>query len=107
MLSGVLFGIAHGDPYAAIPLALGGIVLCAVYYLSRNAYASMISHALFNSFSIVLLLFFPQAHAITRARRVEHVAGADGARFEIPQAMAQRRRFRHRRRAPVEPRSRT
>ncbi len=51
MLSGVLFGIAHGDLYAALPLALGGIVLCAVYYRTRNAFASMISHALFNAFS--------------------------------------------------------
>ena len=29
VLSGVLFGIAHGDLYAALPLALGGMVLCA------------------------------------------------------------------------------
>ena len=56
ILSGVLFGIAHGDPYAAVPLALGGIVLCGVYYRTRNAYASMISHALFNAVSIVTLL---------------------------------------------------
>jgi membrane protease YdiL (CAAX protease family) len=60
VLSGVLFGIAHGDPYAAVPLALGGMVLCGVYYLSRNAYASMISHALFNALSIVALLFGPK-----------------------------------------------
>jgi membrane protease YdiL (CAAX protease family) len=61
ILSGILFGIAHGDPYAAVPLALGGIVLCAVYYRTRNAYASMISHALFNGLAIVLLLAFPKA----------------------------------------------
>jgi uncharacterized protein len=60
ILSGVLFGIAHGDPYAALPLALGGMVLCGVYYWSRNAYASMISHALFNSLSIVVLLISPK-----------------------------------------------
>jgi CAAX protease family protein len=60
ILSGVLFGIAHGDPYAAIPLMLGGIVLCAVYYFSRNAYAPMISHGLFNALSIVALLFGPK-----------------------------------------------
>ncbi len=60
VLSGVLFGIAHGDTYAAVPLALGGIVLCAVYYRTRNAWTSMISHALFNSLSIVALLFVPK-----------------------------------------------
>jgi uncharacterized protein len=60
VLSGVLFGIAHGDLYAALPLALGGIVLCAVYYRTRNAIAPMISHALFNAVSIVALLVAPQ-----------------------------------------------
>ncbi len=60
ILSGVLFGIAHGDLYAAIPLALGGIVLCGVYYLTRNIIASMFSHALFNTFSIVVLLAAPK-----------------------------------------------
>jgi membrane protease YdiL (CAAX protease family) len=60
-LSGVLFGIVHGDFYAALPLALGGVVLCAVYYRTQNAWAPMISHALFNALSIVLLLVAPQA----------------------------------------------
>jgi hypothetical protein len=59
ILSGVLFGMAHGDLYAALPLALGGVVLCAVYYRTRNAFAPMISHALFNAFSIVMLLVAP------------------------------------------------
>jgi uncharacterized protein len=59
VLSAVLFGIAHGDLYAAFPLGLGAVVLCAVYYRTRNAFASMISHALFNSFSIVALLVVP------------------------------------------------
>ncbi len=61
ILSGILFGIAHGDLYAALPLALGGIILCAVYYVSRNAFASMISHALFNGLSIIALLVAPKA----------------------------------------------
>ena len=60
ILSGTLFGMAHGDPYAALPLALGGIVLCAVYYRTRNAFAPMISHALFNALSIVALLVAPK-----------------------------------------------
>lgn len=60
VLSGVLFGVVHGDVYAALPLALGGVVLCAVYYVTRNAYASMISHALFNGVSIAMLLVAPK-----------------------------------------------
>ena len=62
---------SHGDSYAALPLALGGVVLCAVYYCTRNAFAPMISHALFNALSIVALLVAPQAHAITRPRRLD------------------------------------
>ncbi|HEY1681565.1 MAG TPA: type II CAAX endopeptidase family protein [Candidatus Tumulicola sp.] len=61
--SGVLFACAHGDKYAAIPLGLGGVVLCAVYYNTRNAYASMISHALFNAFTLVALLMGAHAAA--------------------------------------------
>lgn len=61
ILSGVLFGLAHGDVIAAIPLALGGIILCAVYYRTRNAFASMISHAFFNALSIAALLLTPHA----------------------------------------------
>jgi membrane protease YdiL (CAAX protease family) len=60
VLSGVMFGIVHGDIFAAVPLALGGMVLCGVYYVTRNAYASMISHALFNGFSIAALLISPK-----------------------------------------------
>jgi membrane protease YdiL (CAAX protease family) len=57
--SSALFGIAHGDLYELVPLALGGVVLCYVYYRTRNAFASMISHALFNALSIVALLAVP------------------------------------------------
>lgn len=59
IVSGVLFGIAHGDLYAALPLALGGIVLCYVYYRTRNAFASMISHGTFNALSVGALLLGP------------------------------------------------
>jgi membrane protease YdiL (CAAX protease family) len=59
VLSGVLFGMAHGDLYAAVPLALGGIILCYVYYRTRNAWASVITHGTFNSLSLVAILFAP------------------------------------------------
>ncbi|MBV8372632.1 MAG: CPBP family intramembrane metalloprotease, partial [Candidatus Eremiobacteraeota bacterium] len=59
-VSAVLFGFAHGDAYEALPLALGGAILCYVYYRTRNAFAPMITHALFNAFSIVALLAVPK-----------------------------------------------
>ena len=58
-VSAILFGLAHGDIYVLVPLALGGLVLCFVYYRTRNAYASMITHGLFNSFTVAALLFAP------------------------------------------------
>jgi membrane protease YdiL (CAAX protease family) len=59
VLSALLFGIAHGDLVAAFPLALGGLVLCAVYYRTQNAFASMITHGLFNSLTVLALLYAP------------------------------------------------
>lgn len=58
--SGVLFGAAHTDWYAFLPLACGGVILCYVYYRTRNAFASMITHALFNSLTVVALLYAPR-----------------------------------------------
>lgn len=60
IVSGILFGLAHMDEYALLPLALGGVVLCWVYAKSRNAFASMITHALFNGVSVALLFIAPQ-----------------------------------------------
>jgi hypothetical protein len=59
IVSGVLFSLAHADKFAFVPLALGGIILCGVYYRSRNAFASMITHGIFNGLSVVLLFFGP------------------------------------------------
>jgi membrane protease YdiL (CAAX protease family) len=60
IVSGVCFGAAHGDKYAFAPLILGGIILCAVYVRTRNAWMSMITHGLFNAVSVVALYFAPQ-----------------------------------------------
>jgi len=60
LISGLCFGLAHGDPIAAIPLALGGVVLAFVYYRTHNAFASMITHGLFNSYTILALVLTPQ-----------------------------------------------
>lgn len=60
VVSGVIFGLAHADLYALLPLALGGIVLCWVYSASKNAWMSMITHAIFNGVSVGLLFIAPQ-----------------------------------------------
>lgn len=60
IVSGICFGAVHGDVFAFAPLALGGMLLCYVYYRSGNAFASMISHGLFNAVTIAALVFAPQ-----------------------------------------------
>lgn len=65
VVSGLLFGFAHvvtggADTVSGLLLALGGVVLAWVYYRSRNAYASMISHGLFNAVSTAALYFAPK-----------------------------------------------
>ncbi len=65
VVSGGLFGYVHtlsggADAVSAALLALGGVVLCWVYYRSRNAYASMISHGLFNALSVAALYYVPK-----------------------------------------------
>jgi membrane protease YdiL (CAAX protease family) len=68
IVSSVLFGFAHATPgvtllqnvILALPLAVGGVILCGVYAKTENAYAPMITHALFNAVSFVALFLAPQ-----------------------------------------------
>lgn len=60
IVSGIFFGLAHTDPYAFVPLILGGIILCGVYARTGNAWMSMITHGVFNGVSVVALYFAPQ-----------------------------------------------
>ncbi len=59
LVSGVLFGAAHADKFAFIPLVFGGMILCTVYSRSKNAFASMITHGIFNGVSVALLFVAP------------------------------------------------
>lgn len=67
LVSGLFFGLAHLQSGSvtqgivlALPLALGGVILCAAYAKTRNAYVPILTHGLFNSISLVALLFAPQ-----------------------------------------------
>jgi membrane protease YdiL (CAAX protease family) len=66
VISGLLFGLAHfsgsatlGSLATVLPLAVGGIILARVYVTTRNAYASMITHAVFNSVALAGLFLAP------------------------------------------------
>ena len=65
VLSGLAFGVVHafGSPPSqlltvAIPLALGGIVLALVYARTRCYWSNVVTHALFNSISVVAYFGF-------------------------------------------------
>ena len=63
VVSGVLFGLVHAASAqqlltVALPLALGGVVLAGVYSISRCYWSNVISHALFNSISLVAVFVF-------------------------------------------------
>ncbi|HVA28185.1 MAG TPA: type II CAAX endopeptidase family protein [Candidatus Baltobacteraceae bacterium] len=60
IVSGVLFGLAHGDLFVLLPLTLGGMILCGVYYRTGNAFASMITHGIFNGVTVLALIYAPQ-----------------------------------------------
>jgi membrane protease YdiL (CAAX protease family) len=59
--SAILFGLAHNDIYNAPALIAVGLTFCAVYYYSKNAYASMIAHCLLNTITLVALMIYPSA----------------------------------------------
>jgi membrane protease YdiL (CAAX protease family) len=61
--SALVFGGIHwqpGNAGALVPLMAGGAVLALVYYRSGSLIASMITHACFNLFTVVLVLVFHQ-----------------------------------------------
>jgi membrane protease YdiL (CAAX protease family) len=63
LLSAIVFGLVHwqtGNAGALVPLAAGGVVLAVVYYRSGSLVASMITHALFNGFTVTAVLVFHQ-----------------------------------------------
>ncbi len=65
VVSGILFGLVHalGAPAAqivtvSIPLSFGGMVLAYVYASTRNYWASVTTHGLFNSISVIAIFVF-------------------------------------------------
>ena len=60
IVSGIIFGAVHGDKFAFVPLAVGGMILAYVYYRSGNAFTSMITHGIFNAVTVIALEFAPK-----------------------------------------------
>lgn len=63
ILSACVFGLAHwqpGNAGAIVPLAAAGTVLAVIYYRTGSLAASMLTHAMFNATTVVLVLVFHQ-----------------------------------------------
>ncbi len=60
VLSSVVFALQHDNALAFGPLALLGVLLCAVYQKTGHLAAPILLHALFNLNSVVLTLFGPE-----------------------------------------------
>ena len=64
LVSGLLFGAAHGELFAIVPLGLGGMVLALTYYRTGCLWSSMIAHATFNSIEVAGVLALNASHAV-------------------------------------------
>ncbi|MBV8170953.1 MAG: CPBP family intramembrane metalloprotease [Candidatus Eremiobacteraeota bacterium] len=60
ILSGLAFGLAHGDLWNLVPLAVLGVGLAYVYYRTGNIWANIVTHATINGSDLVIQFLFPQ-----------------------------------------------
>ncbi|MFX0093892.1 MAG: type II CAAX prenyl endopeptidase Rce1 family protein, partial [Candidatus Hodarchaeota archaeon] len=57
IITGILFGIFHLDPFRIMPVAVVGIILSWIYYKSNNSLpTAVVLHATYNSIPYILLL---------------------------------------------------
>lgn len=62
IVSGLLFGIAHGDPILFPVLAVFGVVQAVAYRMSGNLVVPMIVHAVNNGIFLALMIAIPGFH---------------------------------------------
>lgn len=55
LLAGLVFGLAHWDLWRAIPLAIGGAVLCYIYEKSDSILVPMVAHGVWNGFMCLII----------------------------------------------------
>jgi len=63
LASGVVFGVVHSGSLmqlltVSVPLSVGGFVLAYVYAATRNYWASVTTHGLFNAISVLAIFVF-------------------------------------------------
>ena len=55
--AGIIFGLAHWDAWRAIPLAIGGAILCYLYEKSGSIWATVTAHGMWNGIMTLLVYF--------------------------------------------------
>ncbi len=55
IISGIFFGLVHLDLWRALPLALGGIVLCYIYEKSGSIFVAILAHGVWNGVMSMLI----------------------------------------------------
>jgi membrane protease YdiL (CAAX protease family) len=60
ILSGALFGLAHGDLWNFLPLAGVGVALALLYHRMHTLWPNVLAHGVFNAVSLTLTYLFPQ-----------------------------------------------
>lgn len=55
--AGLIFGLAHWDLWRAIPLAVGGAILCYLYEKSGSIWATATAHGIWNGIMTLLVYF--------------------------------------------------
>jgi Predicted metal-dependent membrane protease len=55
--AGLIFGLAHFDLWRAIPLAIGGAILCYIYERTGSILVSMVAHGIWNGIICILIYF--------------------------------------------------
>lgn len=59
VVSGLTFGLVHGEPHTLPILAFFGIVLAYIFHFTRSLYASALVHGINNGLAVALVLFAP------------------------------------------------
>jgi len=58
-ISSLFFAIVHANVWSTIPLFIVGLGLAIIYEISKSLWAPMLAHCLFNSLSILVILYAP------------------------------------------------
>jgi membrane protease YdiL (CAAX protease family) len=57
IVAGLIFGLAHWDLWRAIPLAIGGAILCYLYEKSGSIWTTATAHGIWNGVMTLLVYF--------------------------------------------------